>query len=524
MSKINQQVRQALIKSVGSRYRRVTRPEKKLILDEFVRITGYHRKHAIRLLRGGGGDPMTPVRRQKKRVYDEAVSQALIVLWEASDRICGKRLKPLLPLLVESLTQHGHLQLDEEVESKLLRMSASTIDRLLVPAKATGESRKKRNPPAVRSQIPVRTFADWDDPAPGFMEVDLVAHCGGSMSGRFNHTLTLTDIGSAWTECVALPVRDSSLVIRGLEALRCSMPFPLRGIDTDNGGEFVNDGLLKFCQTHGIEFTRSRPYKKNDQAWVEQKNGSVVRRIVGYGRLEGLAAAESLSRLYSSSRLFVNFFQPSFKLIKKERIGARVRKTYSTPATPCTRLLSSDRVDESAKEKLRAVLASLDPLRLLDEIRTMQRHIAGLAAGKAHHAPPHRAADLDRFLASLESAWREGEVRPTHSPKPKLEHYWRTRRDPFESEWPKLLVWLEAEPDATAKELFARLRETHPGKFATGQLRTLQRRVKEWRRLAARRLVFADDQDLSGDPAADTAPTPDQGAGRGSELGSTEQC
>jgi len=285
------------------------------------------------------------------------------------------------------------------------------------------------------------------------------------------------------------------------------MPFALRGVDTDNGSEFVNDVLLQFSRKHDIEFTRSRPYKKNDQAWVEQKNGAVVRRVVGYGRLEGVAAAESLARLYSSTRLFVNFFQPSFKLIGKERVGARVRKQYQTPQTPCARLLSSPDITEQSKERLRAVLASLDPLRLLDEIRTMQAHIAGLARGEQVHAPPHRDADLERFLASLATAWMEGEVRPTHQSKPKAKRWWRTRQDPFEDVWPRVLVWLEIEPDRTASELFERLRTENPGKFPSNQLRTLQRRVKEWRMTAARRLVFSETTPFEdGGPAASIGP------------------
>ena len=311
MAIISREARVELVHAVAERYRTSSKVDKTSILDEFVRLTGYHRKHAVRVLRGQA--PIeNPASVERPRLYDEAVRQALVVLWEASDRICGKRLRPLLPLLISSLERHGHLQLDEVVREKLLRVSAATIDRVLAPARATGPRKNRRTAPAVRSQIPVRTFADWDDPLPGFMEVDLVAHCGGSMAGRFNHTLVLTDIFSAWTECVALAVRDSSLVVAALDNLRCTMPFPLRGIDTDNGGEFVNQVVLEFSKLHGVEFTRSRPYKKNDQAWVEQKNGSVIRRMVGYGRLEGVAAAESLARLYSSSRLFVNFFQPSF--------------------------------------------------------------------------------------------------------------------------------------------------------------------------------------------------------------------
>jgi hypothetical protein len=272
------------------------------------------------------------------------------------------------------------------------------------------------------------------------------------------------------------------------------LPFPLRGIDTDNGSEFVNEVLLTFCRTYAIEFTRSRPYRKNDQAWVEQKNGSVVRRLVGYGRLEGLVAGEALSRLYSASRLFINFFQPSFTLAQKTRVGSKVTKRYHLPETPCARLLASPAITDPMKERLRAVLATLDPLRLLDEIRTVQHHLASLAAGERVTALPHRDADLDRFLTHLATAWREGEIRPTHRPAgaAKPPRHWRTRKDPFEAVWPRVLVWLEAEPDRTAKELFERVRGEEPTTFSAGQLRTLQRRVKEWRRLAARRLVFAE--------------------------------
>jgi hypothetical protein len=250
--------------------------------------------------------------------------------------------------------------------------------------------------------------------------------------------------------------------------------------------------LITFCADHGIEFTRSRPYRKNDQAWVEQKNGSVVRRLVGYGRLEGVAAGEALSRLYSASRLFVNFFQPSFKLADKERVGAHVRKRYHAPETPCARLLTSTSIAESMRDRLRAVLGTLDPLRLLDEIRTVQHHLAGLAAGERVHVLPHRDADLDHFMKSLAHAWRDGEVRPTHRSGPKPPRHWRTRSDPFEATWPRVVTWLESEPNQTAKQLFERLRAEAPADFSVGQVRTLQRRVKEWRRLAARRLVFAE--------------------------------
>ena len=479
--------------AVAERYQQSPAAEKGWILDEFVALTGYHRKHAIRVLNGNA--PMPGARRGRRCLYDEAVTEGLVVLWEASDRVCGKRLKALLPILVPALERHGHLTLDPRVREQLMAVSAATIDRRLAPARAVtaGQRRRRRSRlDGVRGSVPVRTFGDWHDPAPGFVEADLVAHCGTSMAGSFAWTLVLTDISSGWTECVPLLVREARLVVDALDQLRGALPFPLRGIDTDNGSEFLNEVVIGFCKENGIEFTRSRPYRKNDQAWVEQKNGAVVRRLVGYGRLEGLPGAEALARLYSAARLFVNVFQPSFKLAEKTRIGARVRKRYHAPETPCGRLLASDAIPATMKERLRALLGTLDPLGLLDEIRAVQHHLAGLAAGATVHPMPQRDADLDGFLRSLALAWRAGEVRPTHQPRKRPPRHWRTRRDPFESTWPRVVEWLEAEPHRTAKELFDRLRREHPEMFPPGQLWTLQRRVRDWRRLAARRLILAD--------------------------------
>jgi Integrase core domain len=282
MSKLSTGARQELVQAVTVRYHNSAAEAKGYILDEFVAVTGYHRKHALRLL-----NRRTQVgpskKRGRSRLYHEAVHQALIVLWEASDRVCGKRLKPLLPVLVPALERHGHLKLDAAVCERVFAISAATIDRILYPMResVSGHRRRPKAIPAIRRSIPVRTFADWKDPAPGFLEVDLVAHGGESMAGSFAHTLVLTDIASGWTECVPLIVREANLIVDALEQLRTCLPFPMRGIDTDNGSEFINDPLCRFCKEHSIELTRSRPYHKNDQAWVEQKNGSVVRRLVG---------------------------------------------------------------------------------------------------------------------------------------------------------------------------------------------------------------------------------------------------
>jgi hypothetical protein len=296
---------------------------------------------------------------------------------------------------------------------------------------------------------------------------------------------------------VALVVRDGALVVAALESVRISMPFPLRSLDTDNGGEFMNETVATYCSQHGISCTRSRPYRKNDQAWVEQKNGAVVRRLVGYRRLEGLAAAEALSRLYAASRLFVNFFQPSFKLVSKTRLGAKVCKIYHPPETPYAKLLASASVSDEMKDRLRAVAVQLDPLRLLEEIRAVQHHLAELAAGLTPHLAPRRDGNLEGFLAGLAAAWRQGEVRATHRTEPRPARDWRTRKDPFETAWPRVRAWLEASPDCIGRELFERLQAEQPGVFPDGQLQTLQRRVREWRDAAARSLVFASPPDAA---------------------------
>ncbi len=273
--------RREIKRVIGERYRAAGRWERRQILNEFTRVTGYHRKHALRVL----NRPLVPrPSRPRRRIYDEAVRQSLTLLWEAADRICGKRLKALLPLLIESMERHGHLRLNPVVRSSLLDISAATIDRLLRPVRAAvGRGRRRRwgAGSAIRQSVPVRTFDDWGEPPPGYCETDLVEHCGGvKHEGNFVHTLTLTDIHSGWTECAALVVREQTLVVEGIGTLRRQMPFELRGLDTDNDSVFMNETLQTYCREQQLDWTRSRPYRKNDQAWVEQKNGAVlVRRL-----------------------------------------------------------------------------------------------------------------------------------------------------------------------------------------------------------------------------------------------------
>ena len=314
-------------------------------------MTGHHRKHGIRLLGKPDDDAGTTRSVRGRRIYDEVVRAAVIVIWEAADRICGKRLKAALPHLVESMERHGHLDLDPEVRGRLLAASAATLDRLLKPIRPTaGSRRKRRRRQSMGKRIPVRTYPvrtynDWKGPPPGFLEIDLVAHCGDPLSGSFIHSLVATDICTGWTEAVPLLAREQSLIVEGLEAIGQRLSFRIRGIDSDNDGAFINETLIKYCVDRGIEFTRSRVYRSNDQAWIEQKNGSVVRRFVGHDRYSGQVAGQTMAHLYEALHRYVNFFQPSFKLIGKTRDGATTgrhhRVCVPTSRRPNPHLLES---------------------------------------------------------------------------------------------------------------------------------------------------------------------------------------
>jgi hypothetical protein len=487
--------RKELTEALRARYRSASFGGRIKILDEFVALTGYHRKHAIRLLGEEAANvKAAPVR---NRLYDEAVRQGLTLLWEAADRVCGKRLKALIPMLVDAMERHGHLALEPAIRAKLLQVSAATIDRALAPARKHIDGQRKRRQgvgAAIRRSIPVRTFADWRNPAPGFFEIDMVEHCGGvKTDGDFVHTLTLTDIASGWTECVAMRMRNQMLVIEALDKAADDLPFAMLGVDSDNDSAFMNDAVFGYCKGLGLDQTRSRAYKKNDQAWVEQKNGAIVRRLVGYGRLNGAEATKVLATLYASARLYINFFQPSFKLKSKTREGARVHKSYFAPATPCERLLAHDSVSPAIKEKLLAQFKELDPVRLLQEIRLAQKLLSELGAHGVCAVPaPTAGGDMTAFMVSLTTAWKEGEVRPTHRKQASANRWWKTRIDPFADAWSTIEGWLIAEPSVSAKELMHRLAAMIPDLYGSkAQLRTLQRRVREWRIERAKQIVLS---------------------------------
>ena len=312
------------------------------------------------------------------------------------------------------MERHGHLDLDLEVRERLLAASAATLDRLLKPVRSTvsGRRRRQRNLSPGRN-IPVRTFADWNRPPPGFLEIDLVAHCGGPLSRSFIHSLVATDVCTGWTEAVPLLAREQSLVVAGLEAIGRQLPFPIRGIDSDNDSVFINATLAQYCGERSIEFTRSRPYRKNDQAWIEQKNGAVIRRFIGHERYSGPVAGQTMAHLYGAMRRYVNYFQPSFKLMEKIRNGSDVVKRYSPPATPCDRLMRHEAVSDDARARLGERRAMLDPVALLYTTRKAQSALMAVSSPQLRETP--RGESLERFLARLPSLWRQGEACPTHA-------------------------------------------------------------------------------------------------------------
>ena len=367
--------------AVRWRYLRVTKKEKGRILDEFAQVTGYHRKSAIRLLRRGN-QPLPRKRRGRHRYYGTAVAQALKVAWEATDRLCSRRLHPFLPELIKVLRRHGEKTMTAEVEVQLCQMSPSTIDRLLRPYRRLGG----RHPftttkpgSLLKNSIPIRTFADWEENRPGFLEVDLVPHCGESSEGFYLTTLSAVDVATGWSECIGVWGKGQDRVGGAVHRVRKRLPFPLLGLDSDNGSEFINQHLYTYCHREGITFTRSRSYKKNDSCHVEQKNWSVVRRLVGYDRYSSHAALEALNRVYDLIRLYVNFFQPVMKLVSKTRHGAKVHKIYDKAKTPYQRLLEAGVLIEAKQQELAATYHGLNPVLILKQINENLEHLWRLA-------------------------------------------------------------------------------------------------------------------------------------------------
>jgi hypothetical protein len=381
--------RDAVSRQVAGRYRDASRPDKIKILDELCAVTGWHRDHARKALRRAlvpksvGRNRKSPPR----QVYGRDVIAALEVCWAVLGGPCGKRLAPFLPDLVDRLRACGELRIGADTRDVLVGMSAATIDRRLAPVRARlalkGRSLTKPGS-LLKAQIPVRTWSQWDEDRPGFVEVDLVGHEGGNSRGEFCQTLTVTDIATGWTETAAVRNKAGVRVRQALDDIAAALPFPLLGIDSDNGVEFINSHLLAYCTANKITFTRSRPSHKNDNAHVEQKNWSVVRQAVGYQRYDSDAELQLLNRLYQPLRLMTNFFTPQQKLIAKTRHDAKVIKKHDTAKTPYQRLLARDDVPKSIKDNLARWYAQLNPAQLRRDIAALQQQLFDLSAAKGH--------------------------------------------------------------------------------------------------------------------------------------------
>lgn len=382
--------RREIIKKMAPEYQKATKKEKRKILDELVHLTGYTRTYASWLLSHHGRKvyltgrngkkyrvigSITKVKRNRKKIYDEEVLSSLKKIWLIFDCPCGKRLAPSLPWMIKKLEKHEELVLSQEVKAKLLSISPATVDRLLQKEKRklTFTFRSYTKPGTLlKHQIPVRTFADWDEKRPGFCEMDLVAHDGGNPSGDFCQTLDVTDVLTGWTETQAVKNKAQKWVFEALEQIRARLPFPLLGIDSDNGGEFINNQLIRYCQKEQITFTRSRPSKKNDNCYVEQKNWTMVRKTVGYLRYETEDELLLLNQLYSLLRLYTNFFQPVTKLVFKERVNSKVKKHCDEAKTPLMRVLDASSIDDSIKQSLKDQYEELNPAELKRQIVKIQ--------------------------------------------------------------------------------------------------------------------------------------------------------
>jgi hypothetical protein len=354
-----------LLEVVRPRYLKASKLEKQKILDEFTSATGYHRKHAIRVLKNKVQIQNHRKRKSKtfKTIYGGEVMQVLKQVWEIYGQICSKRLQPFLPEAIRVLERCKEIELSKDTKELLLKISSASIDRCLRPIRLQTPHGVSTTKPGslLKKSIPVRTFTEWDEEQPGFLEIDLVSHCGNTTEGQFLCTLTCTDLCTGWTDVTGLLHRSQQAVSEAIQRMRQRLPFPLQGIDSDNGGEFINELLYQYCLDEKITFTRSRPYQKNDQAHVEQKNWSVVRHILGYDRWETEQELALLESIYDDLRLYINFFQPSLKLIAKERIDNKTRKRYDPAKTPYQRVLERHGISLQAKARLAHRYVHLNP-------------------------------------------------------------------------------------------------------------------------------------------------------------------
>jgi len=381
--------------AIYQRYAAATRAVKGQILNEFCATTGYHRKSAIRALQAP--PPRTPRRRPRQtQAYGSQTIAVLAAIWEAAGYPWSRRLKALLPLWLSWAKRR--LAIPPQVERQLLTISPPTIDRRLQPRKRQLKRRlygRTKPGTLLKHHIPIKTER-WETTTPGFVEADLVSHSGNSADGEFIHSLNLTDIHTTWVETRAVLGKGQRGVRQALEEIAAALPFPLQGLDSDNGSEFINDHLYRYCQTRHIQFTRGRPYKKDDNAHVEQKNWTHVRKLFGWDRYDSPEALEAINDLYRNEvRLMMNLFQPSVKLLRKLRVGSQLKRVYEQPQTPLDRLHASGQGDPLKVAALIELRNRLDPFALS---ATIDRKLTRIYRLANHRQSPRPVSRLDREM------------------------------------------------------------------------------------------------------------------------------
>lgn len=411
--------KQAVTKQLALEYKRARKKKKGKIIDSVIQLTDYNRSYAARVLRWRarpkvlgrgkvGGVNITLVaderkrkkkkRKKRTRKYDKPVFVALRKIWTICDCICGKRLGPFLPEIITVLERCKELEIAEDVRKKLFEISPATIDRLLAPVRKQYllKARSHTKPGTLlKHQIPIRTFSDWDEQRPGFLEIDLVGHEGGNSRGDFAQTLDATDVCTGWTETRAVKNKARVWVFTALMEIEERLPFAMLGIDSDNGGEFINAHLLQFCNEAEITFTRSRVSRKNDSCFVEQKNYSVVRRAVGYRRYDTEEEVAVLNEMYDHLRLYTNFFQPVMKLLEKTRVGSKVKKKYDRAKTPFRRAMESPLINKHVKKKLTEQYDTLNPVAIKREIVDLQERLDKISRSKRKITAGEKRGDLE---------------------------------------------------------------------------------------------------------------------------------
>lgn len=424
--------RQATVRETASRYRGASKKQQTQILNEFVKLTGYNRSYATYALRNCGRRQVrmigqrrlafvvgyarpSGIRRRRRRCYGDDVLEALKRLWAISDGLCGKRLVVFIRETLPVLERYGEITLaDQLTQRKLLQISAATSDRMLAPLKARMRFKTRshtRPGTLLKYHIPIRTFAQWNEQRPGFVEVDLVAHDGGAAWGDYTQTLDVTDVATGWTEPRAVKNKAQCHVFEALKTIRGQLPFPLLGIDSDNGSEFINNELRRYCELQKITFTRSRPYRKNDNCFVEQKNYSIVRKAVGYYRYDSPQQLALLQELYQALRLYTNFFQPVMKLREKIRSGSRLTRRYDQPQTPYRRLMAHPGVTETTKHALQHQYQKLNPAELKRTIDRLQTKLFRTATAKGRILPTQPLG-----YPRDDHPWRQSTPRYQHLP------------------------------------------------------------------------------------------------------------